>query len=80
MTCFFRCEVLTDEETAERFPQFHNPSQGNLIHYFPDAGVVDAILANAVHIQLARAHGAIIHEQCPVTNVEVQQDGRVKVS
>ena len=52
-----------------RFPQFHlSPDTEGL--FKAEAGLVDAALANSVHIQLAKAHGAEIIEHCTVTRLE----------
>ena len=53
----------------DRFPQFHlSPDTEGLFKV--EVGLVDAALANSVHIQLARAHGAEVLERCVVTRLE----------
>ncbi|XP_033641386.1 monomeric sarcosine oxidase-like isoform X2 [Asterias rubens] len=63
-----RCDCLDGERLNDRFPQFtRNPNCKAL--YFPDNGVIDADLANAAHIQLARKYGASIREGVRVTAI-----------
>ena len=47
--------------------------------YQPDGGLVDAAMGNAVHIQLARSHGATVIENCKVTRIEPETAGTALV-
>ena len=48
--------------------------------YQPEGGLVDAALGNSTHIQLARAHGATIKENCTVLKLEPKTDDLCIVS
>ena len=48
--------------------------------YQASGGIVDAALANAVHVQLARGHGATVIDHCPVLRLEPTAEGGAKVS
>lgn len=61
-------ERLDAHALRKRFPQWTGPDNLTAL-YQTDGGLVDAALANAVHIQLARAHGATILEECAVTDI-----------
>jgi glycine/D-amino acid oxidase-like deaminating enzyme len=63
----------------ERFPQWTVPDDMRAL-YQADGGLVDAAMGIAVHVQLARAHGATIIENCKVTRVEPETNGTVLVS
>nr|XP_006819316.1 PREDICTED: peroxisomal sarcosine oxidase-like [Saccoglossus kowalevskii] len=71
-------ERLSGEQICKRFPQFTTgPNITGL--YQKDSGLVDAAMANATHIQLARKHGATIRENCKVLKLEKDKDGYMKV-
>ncbi len=67
-------EVLGAEEVMYRFPQFTLPEQARGL-YQADSGLVDAAKANAVHVALARRHGATIREHLPVRGLRSVGDG-----
>lgn len=69
---------LTGSELHAKFPQFETSDEYTAI-YEPMAGLVDAAMGNAVHVQLARAHGATVIENCPVQRIERMSDGWIKV-
>ena len=54
-------EELSAEELMNRWPQFQLPENARGL-YQADCGLVDARKANAVHIALARRHGATIRQ------------------
>jgi sarcosine oxidase len=56
---------MTAAEVMTRFPQFTLPEDARGL-YQADSGLVDAAKANAVHVALARLHGASILDRCPV--------------
>jgi sarcosine oxidase len=58
-------ELLTAAAVQERWPQFVLDGSEQAI-YQRDSGLVDAAKANAVHVSLARAHGAQIEPDSPV--------------
>jgi sarcosine oxidase len=58
-------EELSAQEVMSRWPQFHLPDDARGL-YQADSGLVDAGKANAVHIALARLHGAMILDRLPV--------------
>ena len=60
------------------FPQFI-PDANTIAVYQPDGCLIDAALANSVHIQLARAHGAAVLENTPVTRIDTNTDGTAVV-
>jgi sarcosine oxidase len=59
-------ETLDADEIMRRWPQFR---LGDGIHgiYQPDSGIVPAARCNAAHIRLARASGATLRDNTPVT-------------
>lgn len=69
---------LTGSELHAKFPQFETSDEYTAI-YEPMAGLVDAAMGNAVHVQLARSHGATVIENCPVQRIEKMSDGWIKV-
>lgn len=73
-----RYQRLTGSELHAKFPQFETSDEYTAI-YEPMAGLVDAAMGNAVHVQLARAHGATVIENCPVQRIEKMSDGWIKV-
>jgi sarcosine oxidase len=58
-------EELSAQEVMTRWPQFHLPDDARGL-YQADSGLVDAGKANAVHIALARLHGATVLDRLPV--------------
>ncbi len=70
-------ELLAPGELMARWPQFRLHGTEEAI-YQPQSGIVDARRANAVHIALARAHGARIVDDCPVLAVHPRGE-RVEV-
>ncbi|XP_022096174.1 uncharacterized protein LOC110982213 [Acanthaster planci] len=71
-------EELNGLQLHERFPQF-SASDNYRAVYQKDAGLVAAAVANAVHIQLARKHGATILDETKVERVEKTKEGSYKV-
>jgi len=62
-------EELSPEEAALRFPQFRFRDSDQILFQASD-GFIDARLANAAHVNLARARGALILEDTRVEQVE----------
>jgi sarcosine oxidase len=58
-------DLLTADDVQMRWPQFHLDGDEHAI-YQSESGLVDAAKANAVHVSLARAHGADIRDETPV--------------
>ena len=58
-------EELSAAEVMYRWPQFTLPDDARGL-YQADSGLVDARKANAVHIALARLHGAAVRDHLPV--------------
>ncbi|MDN5916047.1 MAG: N-methyl-L-tryptophan oxidase [Pseudonocardia sp.] len=67
-------ELLDADELVSRWPQFR-PGGDEQALYQPESGIIDAARANAVHIALARAHGAEIRADTPVRAVRPDGDG-----
>lgn len=67
-------ELLDAAELASRWPQFHVGGHEQAL-YQEESGIVDAGRANAVHIGLARAHGAEIRTHTPVRAVRPDGGG-----
>lgn len=61
-------EELDAREIMRRYPQFTLP-EGARGLYQADGGLVDARKANAVHVALARLHGATILDALPVREI-----------
>ncbi|MGF1472836.1 MAG: N-methyl-L-tryptophan oxidase [Rubrobacteraceae bacterium] len=66
-------DVLSGPEVMERFPQFSLDENVRAV-YQEDAGLVDAAMANATHVALARGRGATVVEEAPVSGVRVVGD------
>ena len=64
----FDYEVLDADAVMARWPQFRLGGEERAL-YQAQSGIVDAARANAVHVALARAHGARILENTPVRAV-----------
>jgi sarcosine oxidase len=82
----FDYELLDTDELMGRWPQFQLRGSERAI-FQKDSGLVDARKASAVHVALARAHGATVLEETPVRAVrpngegaEVVTDGRTYLS
>ncbi|MGH2562514.1 MAG: N-methyl-L-tryptophan oxidase [Thermomicrobiales bacterium] len=58
-------EELSAAEVMHRWPQFTLPDDARGL-YQADSGLVDARKANAVHVVLARRHGATIRDRLPI--------------
>lgn len=56
-------ELLSGSELRRRYPQF-NVDESVEAFVDPEAGYVDAAQANAVHVALARQHGATVIDNC----------------
>ncbi|KAK3086210.1 hypothetical protein FSP39_015259 [Pinctada imbricata] len=69
-------ERLTGSQLNRKFPQFETDDKYSAI-YEPMAGLVDAAMGNSVHIQLARAHGATVIENCTVRKLDKTPNGNV---
>ena len=67
-------ELLDAGELVSRWPQFRVSGDTQAL-YQSDSGIVDAARANAVHIALARAHGADVRTRTPVRAVRPDGDG-----
>jgi sarcosine oxidase len=66
-------EELNAQEVMARWPQFTLPGDARGL-YQADSGLVDAKKANAVHIALARLHGATILDNLPVRDLRPNGD------
>jgi sarcosine oxidase len=66
-------EELSAQEVMARWPQFHLPDDARGL-YQADSGLVDAGKANAVHVALARLHGATILDCLPVRAIRQSRD------
>nr|MBA3414370.1 N-methyl-L-tryptophan oxidase [Chloroflexia bacterium] len=67
-------EELDAAEIMHRWPQFNLPD-GVRGLFQADGGLVDAAKANAVHIALARGHGATVRDDLPVRALRSVGDG-----
>ena len=67
-------EALDAGELMARWPQFRLP-EGARGLYQSQSGLVDAKKANAVHVALARRHGATILDRCSVRGIRSVGDG-----
>src|SRR5690606_24319736 len=61
-------ELLDAQELVDRWPQFRVGGSEQAL-YQSESGIVDAARACAVHIALARAHGAEVRARTPVRAV-----------
>ena len=73
-----RHERITGSQLHQTFPKFETDDSYVAV-YQKDAGQVDAALANAIHIQLAKGKGAVIEENCNVTNLHKADNGFITV-
>jgi glycine/D-amino acid oxidase-like deaminating enzyme len=78
-TVVCRFERLTGPQIRARFPQWTVPDD-MLALYQADGGLVDAAMGIAVHVQLARSHGATTVENCKVLRIEPETGGTTLVS
>jgi sarcosine oxidase len=67
-------ELLDADELVARWSQFR-VAGGEKALYQADSGIVDAARANAVHVALARAHGAEIRTSTPVRAIRPDGEG-----
>jgi sarcosine oxidase len=67
-------ELLDADGLVARWPQFR-VSGGEQALYQSQSGIVDAARSNAVHVALARAHGAEVRARTPVRAVRPDGDG-----
>ncbi len=67
-------EELSAAEVMHRWPQFRLTEDARGL-YQADSGLVDARTANAVHLALARRHGATIRDHLPVRALRPTGDG-----
>ncbi|XP_077991509.1 monomeric sarcosine oxidase-like [Glandiceps talaboti] len=65
--------LLQGEQIQQRFHQFNTEPEIRGL-YMKDMGLIDAAMANGVHTQLARQHGATILENCTVTKLVKDTD------
>ena len=72
------CEYWDGIALQKRYPQFVERTDLNAI-WEPEGGLVDAALANSVHIQLARARGAHIRDNVKVVELRPTKDGGCQV-
>ncbi len=72
-------EVLDADELVARWPQFRVSGAEQAL-YQPESGIVDAARANAVHVSLARAHGARIETNTPVRAIRPDGEGVLVVT
>lgn len=71
-------EWLPGNKLKDKFPQFEH-TENHVAVYEKDGGLVDAAMANAVHIQLAKANGAAVIEHCPVNRLTKHTNGQTTV-
>ncbi|MBN9797470.1 MULTISPECIES: N-methyl-L-tryptophan oxidase [Pseudonocardia] len=67
-------ELLDADALTGRWPQFRT-SGGEQALYQEESGIVDAARANAVHVALARAHGAEVRPHTPVRSIRADGGG-----
>ena len=63
----------------QQFPQWVTGDDVYCL-YQPEGGLVDAALGNSVHVQLARANGASVRENCTVMRLEPKDNDQCVVS
>ncbi|XP_071785430.1 monomeric sarcosine oxidase-like [Asterias amurensis] len=76
--CGIQYERLDGLRLNYRYPQF-TASDNYVAVYQQGSGLVDAALANAVHIQLARKYGATVLEETKVEGMKKTEDGTIQV-
>jgi sarcosine oxidase len=67
-------EELSAAEVMYRWPQFRLPDDARGL-YQSESGLVDARKANAVHVALARLHGATVHQGLQVLGIHSTPNG-----
>ncbi len=67
-------EELTPEEGHSRYPQFRFRDSDQILFQASD-GFVDPSLANAAHVNLARARGAVVLDDTRVEKIEAESEG-----
>nr|KAG5692520.1 hypothetical protein BaRGS_018725 [Batillaria attramentaria] len=72
-------ERLTADQLKARYPQF-TPGPNTVALFQKDAGLVDAALGNATHVQLARGNGAVVIDRCPVLRIGRHPNGNIEVT
>lgn len=70
----FDYELLDANTLMNHWPQFHLKGDERAV-YQEESGIVDAGKANAVHVALARFHGARVLEETPVKAILPDGDG-----
>lgn len=66
-------ELLSPDEAQRRFPQFRFADAMKVI-YQADSGILAASACVRAHLSLAEKQGAVIKENSPVTQVQIQGD------
>jgi sarcosine oxidase len=66
-------EILDAAETMHRWPQFRLHDATTSV-YQADGGIAPAAACNAAHVALARAYGATLLENHPVTSIDARGD------
>ena len=66
-------ELLSADEGRRRFPQFRIPEAFPLL-YQPDSGFVAASKAVRGHVKLAKRHGALVRDNCPLESVRLLKE------
>lgn len=74
----FDYELLEADTLMERWPQFNLKGDERAV-YQEESGIVDAGKANAVHVALARSHGAQVLEETPVRAIIPNENGSESV-
>ncbi len=75
--CDVPFELLDAREIMRRWPQFHLADDIRGV-FQRDGGIVAAARCNAAHVRLARAYGATVRDQAPVTHIR-PLDGELEV-
>ena len=73
-----RFERLTSDQLRARYPQF-TTGPNTMALFQKDAGLVDASLGNATHVQLARGNGAVVIDRCPVLRIRRSSAANLEV-
>ena len=73
-----RFERLTSEQLRARYPQF-TTGPNTMALFQKGAGLVDAALGNATHVQLARGNGAVVIDRCPVLRIRRSSAANLEV-
>jgi monomeric sarcosine oxidase len=71
-------ERMDAAELMRRYPQFRAPEDHEAL-FQPDGGILDIRKAGAVHLALARAHGATVLPRGPVTAID-ETGGELELS